>query len=62
MPRMTVLLKITYPDRVLLYGGKPKYHLIADPRDKVEIGDVVEYEYYGANFGLFKRIVASKKK
>lgn len=52
-----VEVKICGIDKVLLYGTNPNYHLIASTRDKVEVGNTVEYEPYGINFGLFKRVV-----
>lgn len=44
-------------DRVLLYGKDPAYHVIAGPEDNVQVGDEIEFEPYGFNFGWFKRKV-----
>ncbi len=41
-------------DRVLLYGEDPSYHLIALAGSKWEIGQEVEYELGGFNFGWAK--------
>ncbi|QQG45621.1 MAG: hypothetical protein HYW89_01735 [Candidatus Sungiibacteriota bacterium] len=57
MERMTVKKKVGETDRVLLYGTDHNYHLIARTVDDVEVGDTVEYEPYGVNFGWFKRVI-----
>jgi len=44
-------------DRVLLYGKSPNFHVIAGPEDNVQVGDEIEFEPYGLNFGWFKRKV-----
>ena len=49
-------------DRLLLYREEPKsklgrYHVIADPSVMIRVGDIVEYEPDGVNFGWFIRIV-----
>lgn len=44
-------------DRVLLFGKSPNYHIIAGPEDNVQVGDEIEFETYGFNFGWFKRKV-----
>lgn len=46
------------PKRKLLYGDTRRsdpfrYKVIAKPEEQVEIGDVIKYEPYGANFGWF---------
>lgn len=43
-------------DRKLAYGADMHYHVIAAPNDNVQIGDTIEYEPYGYNFGWFLRI------
>jgi hypothetical protein len=44
-------------DRQLLYAGEDQgvinYHVIAGVSDQVAIGDKIEYEPYGINFGWF---------
>lgn len=47
-------------DRVLLYGHPkwPDYHVIAPEGTSVKVGDIVEYQPEGYNFGRFVRIVA----
>jgi len=40
-------------DRILLYGQDESYHVIANTDVDVSIGDRIEYEPYGVNFGLF---------
>jgi hypothetical protein len=44
-------------DRVLLYGKDPDYHIIASREDGVQVGNEIEFEPYGYNFGWFKRKV-----
>ena len=39
--------------RMLLYGDDPHYHVIADlPSPDIKVGDAIEYEPYGVNFGF----------
>jgi len=38
-------------DRILLYGKDNDYHVIAPTDKSFSIGDVIEYEPYGYNFG-----------
>jgi hypothetical protein len=38
-------------NRVLLWGKDPDYHVIADAGCTVKVGDTIEYELYGFNFG-----------
>lgn len=48
-------------DRVLIYGH-PKwddYHVIAPEGTPVKVGDIVEYQPEGYNFGRFVRIKVS---
>jgi hypothetical protein len=47
-------------DRVLLFGKSPDYHVIASPEDGVQVGDEIEFEPYGWNFGWFKRKVDTR--
>ncbi len=44
-------------DRKLLYGNDDRYCLIAAMNDDIKVGDTVEYEGCGVNFGWFKRVV-----
>jgi len=44
-------------DRVLLFGKSPDYHIIASPEDGVQVGDEIEFEPCGWNFGWFVRKV-----
>lgn len=44
-------------DRVLLYDKSDDYHIIASRKDQVKVGDEVEYDPYGVNFGWFVRKV-----
>lgn len=63
LKQMTVTGIYEEKDRKTLYGHPtwPDYHVIA-PRDlAINIGDVVEYDPEGFNFGWFKRIVAKEK-
>jgi hypothetical protein len=49
--------------RVLIYGH-PKwadYHVIASIGVKIEVGDTVEYNPYGYNFGLFVLVLPENK-
>ncbi len=57
MNQMTVREIVPESDRVLLYGTDRSYHLIAGTEDEVEVGDTVEYEPCGINFGWFKRVI-----
>lgn len=60
--QMTVNSILKQKDRTLLYGH-PKwsdYHVIACKDLVINLGDVVEYEPEGFNFGLFKKIVAKE--
>ena len=57
MAQLKVAKKEDQGDRVLLYGSDPNYHLIADVKDVVEVGDTVEYEECGVNFGWFKKVL-----
>ncbi len=47
-------------DRVLLYTTNYSFYVIASPKEarNLNIGDTIDYEPYGANFGWFvaKRI------
>lgn len=45
-------------DRVLLYGKSDGYHIIAEREDDVKVGDEIEFDPYGHNFGWFVRKVA----
>ena len=49
-------------DRIVLYGDDPQYHLIADTKAVVKVGDQVEYETGGVNFGWFVRVLTSVEK
>ena len=40
------------PDRVLLYGSDNRYKVIASTKSEVQIGDTIQYEPYGVNFGF----------
>lgn len=44
-------------DKVLLYGLDKNYYIIAEVNSSVKVGDRIEYEPYGANFGWFVRLV-----
>jgi hypothetical protein len=48
-------------DRVLLYGHEKwsDYCIICKPDVDIKVGDTVEYEPYGYNFGWFKQKVES---
>lgn len=50
-------------DRLLLYGdeswNKWDYHIITGIKNVVNVGDIVEYEPYGSNFGRFIKISAT---
>ena len=60
MERMIIQSIVHETDRILLFGVDRNYHLIADTNDDVKVGDTVEYEPDGVNFGWFKRVVISK--
>ena len=59
MSELTVTKVVREDDRTLLYGHHKwhDYHIIADPDVVVQIGDIVEYEPDGYNFGWFKKVV-----
>ena len=43
-------------DRILIFGDDPQYHVIADECDEpLFLGDTIEYEPCGFNFGWFIR-------
>lgn len=49
-------------DRTLIYGDgyekdRSGYHVIADTEAKVKVGDRIEYEPDGVNFGWFVRVI-----
>jgi hypothetical protein len=48
-------------DRLLLYGDESfdrwGYHIIAGMTDDIRVGDIVEYEPYGSNFGKFIKVI-----
>lgn len=49
-------------DRILIYGegyenDRSGYHVIADTKVKVKIGDRIEYLPEGVNFGWFVRVI-----
>lgn len=46
-------------DRVLLYGTNPDYYIIAPKNCTAQIGNTINYEPYGANFGWFIDINSS---
>lgn len=61
--RLQVALIYKQDNRLLLYGANPRtgeidygYHLIAPLDATVEVGDWVNYEPYGANFGWFVEV------
>lgn len=58
MDEMTILRIMRESNRVLLYGSADRYHLIAKLSDDVRVGDVVEYEPFGFNFGWFTRVIS----
>ena len=40
-------------DRVVVYGNDPNYKIIAAKGSTFQIGQVIKYEPYGANFGFY---------
>jgi hypothetical protein len=50
---MKVLKKTAEENRILLYGSDPGYHVIAGKDAQIDVGDTIQYEPYGANFGWF---------
>lgn len=57
---MIVARVVNDGDRKLIYDnipGRMGYHVIADSKNDVKIGDQIEYEPYGANFGWFERVL-----
>jgi hypothetical protein len=50
-------------DRILLFADSlPDYHIIAGVDCPAQVGDVIQYEPYGYNFGWYKGIFAPKPK
>jgi hypothetical protein len=47
--------------RTLLFGHGDSYHLIAPLDVSVHVGDTVEYEPKGMNFGYFVKVLKSKE-
>ena len=46
----------TETQRAVLYGDNPSYCVIADlPSPAIKVGDEIEYEPYGVNFGWYVR-------
>jgi hypothetical protein len=43
-------------DRVLLYSKRADYHVIASTGCTVRVGDQIDYEPYGWNFGWLIRL------
>ena len=64
MSKLTVTKVVDDGDRKLLYGHWKwdNYHIICNPNEKVKIGDIVEYEPEGINFGWFKGVVGEQGK
>lgn len=58
---LVVVKKEVDEDRILLYGTDPGYHIIADMNVKVKVGDTIEYEPCGYNFGWFVKVVSPAK-
>ena len=58
MPRLKIVAIENQEDRILLYPpqGRFPYHIIAKLGTLVHVGDVVEYEPYGINFGWFIQV------
>lgn len=45
-------------DRALLFGNDERYHVISEKNEDVNVGDKIEYEPYGVNFGWYiKKVV-----
>ena len=44
-------------DRIVLWGDSGTFHVLAKPNEQVAVGETVEYELYGVNFGWFIRKV-----
>jgi hypothetical protein len=66
-PKTRVDTIVDDENRLLLYtnddlGRKIRYHIIASTKDCVKIGDTIEYEPYGVNFGYFIRIANEQAK
>lgn len=49
-------------DRVLIYGHSKwdDYHVIAEAGTQVKVGDEIEYQPEGVNFGWFVRVLNKK--
>ena len=64
MSELTVTKVIREDDRTLLYGH-PKwddYHIIAEPDVDVKVGDTVDYDPEGYNFGWFRGVAGEQGK
>lgn len=65
-PQMKVSSIDRQQGRTLLYGEGQKesrfsYHVIAEERVEVGVGDTVQYESGGANFGWFVQVLTKAK-
>ena len=58
--RMTVKRIERQADRTFLFDRSDDYYIITKLDEPVTVGDVVEYELYGMNFGWFVKKVDRK--
>lgn len=59
-PMMVVEHIISSPESQLLFGPKHDYYVIAGPKEKINVGDTIEYVPYGAaHWGTFSAVVAA---
>lgn len=46
-------------DRTIIYGNDKNYHVIASDNIDIQIGDEIEYEPYGMNFGWYVKTIST---
>ncbi len=61
MSRMLVRKKVIQSHGILLYKDESGYCVRAYLKEKVEVGDEIEYEPYGLNFGWLERVIRNKE-
>ena len=44
-------------NRLLLYGDEPNFYVVAPLGTKVEVDDIVEYDFCTLYFGIFRRVI-----
>lgn len=51
---MRVVRLLETPEKLFIFGSDPNYHVVAKADQTIKVGDIIEYEPYGAaNWGTF---------